>query len=527
MLATGDGARARPRRGQRQARSPASPRPATTPRPTGSPTRRGSIRGNLVYAYAALRALAAWRPARFTVRLDGDEHELRGLHGGRRQLALTTAAACGSRRRRSRTTACWRWSSSARHSKLRFLANLPKVFSGTHVELDGVRSFRAREVEISADRPFDVYADGEPVDAAARHGHGVVPGAAGDRSAPSESLMLRLKIALARAAGRALPLQPARRRHQPARQAAAAACARTRSSSLAAGLERGSVVVSATNGKTTTAGMIASVLRQAGIATAHNRAGANMPGGVATALLERTRRGRLDGRRSWACSRSTRPGSTTVVEQLRPHTARARQPVPRPARPLRRAGAARRRLGTARGAVASGRACCVLNADDPLVADLGRDRRRRTQHAGVIYFGVEDRSHALPDARARLRRQALPPLRLAVSTTAPPTSATSATTPARAAETRVHSPTCRRDAGRAVGNVGLDASRSTRPRARSSSHLPLPGLYNVYNALAATACCLSLGLALEPDQSRARVVRRRLRARASTSRSGRARSRSC
>ena len=46
-------------------------------------------------------------------------------------------------------------------SKLRFLSNLPKVFSAKHVELEGVKVFRAREVEIAANRPFDVYADGE------------------------------------------------------------------------------------------------------------------------------------------------------------------------------------------------------------------------------------------------------------------------------------------------------------------------------------------------------------------------------
>src|SRR5205807_6033374 len=33
------------------------------------------VRGNLVYAYGALRALASWRPARFEVRIDGGEPE--------------------------------------------------------------------------------------------------------------------------------------------------------------------------------------------------------------------------------------------------------------------------------------------------------------------------------------------------------------------------------------------------------------------------------------------------------------------
>ena len=50
-----------------------------------------------------------------------------------------------------------------RVGKLRFLANLPKVFKGTHVQLPSVQVFRAAEVEISADRPFTMYADGDPI----------------------------------------------------------------------------------------------------------------------------------------------------------------------------------------------------------------------------------------------------------------------------------------------------------------------------------------------------------------------------
>ena len=45
--------------------------------------------------------------------------------------------------------------------KLRYLANLPTVFKGTHVEKEGVSVVRGAEVEIAADRPFAVYADGD------------------------------------------------------------------------------------------------------------------------------------------------------------------------------------------------------------------------------------------------------------------------------------------------------------------------------------------------------------------------------
>src|SRR5947207_10790693 len=57
-------------------------------------------------------------------------------------------------------------------------------------------------------------------------------------------------------------------------------------SSLGAGLPGSSTVVSATNGKTTTAGMIAAALIDAGRTPVHNRAGSNMTWGVATAPLE-------------------------------------------------------------------------------------------------------------------------------------------------------------------------------------------------------------------------------------------------
>src|SRR3954463_2468584 len=56
----------------------------------------------------------------------------------------------------------------------------------------------------------------------------------------------------------------------------------------AARLDRGSIVVSSTNGKTTTAGMIAGILQADGRAPVHNRAGSNMHWGVATALLEQS-----------------------------------------------------------------------------------------------------------------------------------------------------------------------------------------------------------------------------------------------
>src|SRR5581483_2555090 len=60
---------------------------------------------------------------------------------------------------------------------------------------------------------------------------------------------------------------------------------------LAGRLPQGSAVISATNGKTTTAAMTASILEGAGLSLVHNRAGANMAGGIASTLLAAARPG--------------------------------------------------------------------------------------------------------------------------------------------------------------------------------------------------------------------------------------------
>ena len=65
---------------------------------------------------------------------------------------------------RCSTTGCSRSWCSRPSASVEFLTKLlPKVFKGTHVELPSVHVFRAAAVEISADRPFTMYADGDPI----------------------------------------------------------------------------------------------------------------------------------------------------------------------------------------------------------------------------------------------------------------------------------------------------------------------------------------------------------------------------
>ena len=120
------------------------------------------VKGNLVYLYAALRALVAWKPARFEVTLDGKQREFTGYavaaannraYGGGMFLAPAAELDDG------KLDVVW----TSDVSKLHFLANLPKVFKGRHVDNPEVTVLRGSEVEIRADRQFAVYADGDHI----------------------------------------------------------------------------------------------------------------------------------------------------------------------------------------------------------------------------------------------------------------------------------------------------------------------------------------------------------------------------
>ena len=118
------------------------------------------VKGQLVYLYAALRALVEWKPARFEVTLDGERVVFTGY-----SVAAANSRAFGggmfvapdAKLDDGRLDVVW----VNKVGKLRYLANLPKVFKGTHVSNPEVVVRRATEVRIEADRPFAVYADGD------------------------------------------------------------------------------------------------------------------------------------------------------------------------------------------------------------------------------------------------------------------------------------------------------------------------------------------------------------------------------
>ncbi|HEX6388074.1 MAG TPA: diacylglycerol kinase family protein [Solirubrobacteraceae bacterium] len=120
--------------------------------------------GNLVYAYAALRAVATWKHAQFTVTVDGAVHEIRGW-----SVAVANSGAYGGGMRLAPDAklddGLLDVVLSEASSKAHFLASLPKVFKGTHVEDPRIHVLQGREITIAADRAFDVYADGDPIGA--------------------------------------------------------------------------------------------------------------------------------------------------------------------------------------------------------------------------------------------------------------------------------------------------------------------------------------------------------------------------
>jgi lipid II isoglutaminyl synthase (glutamine-hydrolysing) len=248
-------------------------------------------------------------------------------------------------------------------------------------------------------------------------------------------------------------------------------------------LSDGAVLVSATNGKTTSASMAASVLERAGRRVVRNSAGSNMHWGVATSLLDAGREpdelGLFEVDEAWlpSVARALSPRAFLLGNLFRDQLDRYGE--------LELLADRWAELAAER----AGSSGFVLNADDPLVADLGRNL------PDVTYFGVEDDSLALPKLQhaadsKHCRNCGHPYAYDAVYL---------------GHMGRYRCPNCGRQRPApdvAAERVVLNGMRSSDVRLRTPQGsleltLPLPGLYNVYNALGATALSLKLGATLD------------------------------
>jgi lipid II isoglutaminyl synthase (glutamine-hydrolysing) len=254
---------------------------------------------------------------------------------------------------------------------------------------------------------------------------------------------------------------------------------------LGAGLVRGKTIISATNGKTTTAGMIATVLAADGRKPVHNRAGSNMAWGVATALLEQDgREGLFEVDEAWLprVAAQLKPSLIVLGNLFRDQLDRYGE--------MEALADEWARLVAERAGVTR----FALNADDPLIADLGRDCEERRRE-GVTYFGIDDVSQALDEPQhafdAKHCRRCGNPY---------------AYEQAFVGHLGHYScPSC--GAGRPRPDIaateielrGMEGSRIVvrTPVGELHVDLPLPGLYNVYNALAAVSAAIELGIAPE------------------------------
>ena len=120
------------------------------------------LKGHLVYLWAGIRALARWKPVRFALIEGGIQSRMtgytvavanNGFYGGGMHMA-PEADPCDGR---------LDVVTIGEISRLRFLVNLPKVFRGTHVDGETVKSWQTRAIEVRASRELTVYADGDPL----------------------------------------------------------------------------------------------------------------------------------------------------------------------------------------------------------------------------------------------------------------------------------------------------------------------------------------------------------------------------
>ena len=244
---------------------------------------------------------------------------------------------------------------------------------------------------------------------------------------------------------------------------------------LAKRLPQGSVIVSATNGKTTTAAMTAAILAPR-LRLAGNPAGANLSSGIATALLH---------------TRGAELGLFEVDEAALPAIARALRPEVLCLNnlfrdQLDRYGELEILAEHWRKVVAElpPASTLIVNEDDPQLAQIARGR------AGVLRFGLEDERHGGPlphaaDARYCSACGVAYSYRLSYvghlgDYSCPGCGFTRSKPDIWADEIEIH---------------GLTGSRFRLhlPEETISVELGLPGLYNVYNALAAAALASSLG----------------------------------
>lgn len=257
---------------------------------------------------------------------------------------------------------------------------------------------------------------------------------------------------------------------------------------MSSALPRGVVCVSGTNGKTTTARMLADITRTSGWDPIHNRSGSNLDRGLAAAILAETTWS-AEPRGDFGLFEIDEASLPRVVAHLRPRvvvvTNLFRDQMDR----YFELDALARRIGDALAALPA-ETTLVLNADDPLVANLAVRR-----DANTVFFGVDD-----PDVGGAV------PQAISDATRCPRCKAALSYSRVVLAHVGDWScPSCglarpKRDIAATKVTLGDSWSEivigGTVGTVFAPVRVPIPGLYNAYNALAALAAARALDIGL-------------------------------
>ena len=262
--------------------------------------------------------------------------------------------------------------------------------------------------------------------------------------------------------------------------------------------------------------MIAAILAAEGRPPVHNRAGSNMTWGVATALLEqRGAEGLFEVDEAWL---------PRVAQQLHPRLIVLGNLFRDQLDRYGEMEALAEEWAKAVAAAPAGTGL-ALNADDPLIADLGRDPDTERPRDGVLYFGIEDHSQALPELQhafdAKHCRRCGHPYAYEVAFVGHLGHYSCPNCGAQRPRPDV--------AATRIELRGMEGSAATVrvPGGEIEVELPLPGLYNVYNALGGDRRGAEAGGRRRAGGGGAGRHARRLRPGGDDRRSATARSRSC
>lgn len=273
---------------------------------------------------------------------------------------------------------------------------------------------------------------------------------------------------------------------------------------LATQLEHGSVIVTGTNGKTTTSGFIAAVLSDAGLRVWRNREGSNLMGGIASSLVIRALpNGNL--RREGRAISILEVDEAVMPQILQTVAARVvvftnlfRDQLDRYGEVDSVAARWQQAIETL-----STDTILVLNADDPTTAHLGEVFGGR-----VLYFGIDDPALDLKAQHDEEERHQV------IDTRTCPKCGGEYSYDLRffSHMGHYHCAHCGNQRPQPdVRAVKVQSDEFDRTRMQVSSSLmagtskqqqeiviPLPGIYNVYNALAAATVAQAIEIGWEP-----------------------------